>query len=151
MVAAENEHIIGIELLDESQVLVDGVGGAGIPLAALALDIGRQNINAAMGQVQVPGRAAADVGIELEGLVLGQHTHHVHAAVGAVAQRKVDDPVFAAIGDGGLGHICREDAQTAALPSGEQHGHALLFVQHGNDPLLTFKRYRCAYISLSGE
>ena len=50
-----------------------------------------------------------------------------------------------------LEHYQSVGFRSIALAAGEQHGHALLFVQHGNDPLLTFKRYRCAYISLSGE
>ena len=84
-------------------------------------------MHAAGGPVQVPGHAAADVAVQLQGAVLGQHAHGVDAGVGAVGQGEVNDAVLSAKGDGGLGHIPGEDIQPAALAAGQQHGDTLFF------------------------
>ena len=131
VVAAEDQHVVRVELFDELNILINGVGSAGIPFAGLAGHVRRQHINAAVGQVQIPGGAAADIGVEQKRTVLGQHTHHIDAAVGAVAQRKVDDAVLAAVRDRRLGHIGGQNAQAAALSACQQHGNTLLFVFHG--------------------
>ena len=138
VVAAEDQYVIRVELLDELDVLVDGVGRAGIPFAGLAGHIGGQHIDTAVSKVQIPRGAAADIGVQQKRTVLGQHAHHVDAAVGAVAQRKVDDAVFAAVGDRGLGHVGRQNAQTAALAACQQHGNALFLVLHGWDHSFKF-------------
>ena len=106
VVAGEDQHIFGIELLDKGQILVDGVGGAFVPFAGGAGVVGGQHVHAALADVQIPGRARADVGVELQGTILGQHAHGVNAAVGAVGQREIDDAVFAAEG-------CRRRARRA--------------------------------------
>ena len=127
MVAAEDQDIVRIILLDEGHVLIDGVGRSAVPLAAADGLIGRQDENAAVGDVQIPGSAAADVGVQLQGLILRQHADGVNAAVGAVAQREVDDPVLSSVGHGGLRHVLRQDTKPASLSAGQKHGNASLF------------------------
>ena len=131
MVAGEDQHIIRVVLLDEGHVLVDGVSRAAIPLAHLALLVGRKDKHAAVGQVKVPGRAGANVGVQLKGLILGQDAHGIDAAVGAVGQREIDDAILAAIGHGRLGHVLGQDAQTAALAACQKHGNTSLLSHHG--------------------
>ena len=127
VIAGEDHHILRVIQVDEPDVLVDGVGGALVPGAALAAHIGRQDVDAAGGAVQVPGHAAADVAVQLQGAVLGQHAHGVDAGIGAVGQGKVDDAVFSAEGHGGLGHVAGKNVQAAALAACQQHGDALFF------------------------
>ena len=127
VVAGEDDHVLGVVHIDEAQVLIDGVGGALVPGAALGALVGGQDMDAAGGAVQVPGLAAADIAVQLQGAVLGQHAHGVDAGVGAVGQGKVDDAVLAAKGDGGLCHIPGEDVQPAALAAGQQHRDTLFF------------------------
>ena len=134
MVAREDEHIIGVKLLDKGQVLIDGVGRAAVPLARFAGVVGGQHIHAAVAYVQIPRRARADIGVELQGLILRQHAHGVDAAVGAVGKRKIDDAILAAKGHGGLGHMAGQHAQAAALAARQQHGNALFFADHGICP-----------------
>ena len=127
MVAREDHHIIRIVPLDEPDVLVDGVGGALVPVGLLALLVGGQHVDAGVHAVQVPGLAVADVLVELQRLVLGEHAHGLDAGVHAVGQGKVDDPVLSAVGHGGLGQVLGEHAQPAALAAGQKHSHDLLF------------------------
>src|SRR5699024_10953956 len=70
VVAGQDHHILRVIQVDEPDVLIDGVGGALVPGAALAAHIGRQDVDAAGGAVQVPGHAAADVAVQLQGPVL---------------------------------------------------------------------------------
>ena len=98
--------------------------------------IGRQNLGAGVGFVQTPGLAVADVLVELQGLVLGENTYGVDTGIDAVGQRKVDDAVLAAEGDGRLGGFLRQNLQTAALATGQQHGDYTFFLKiHGHSSL----------------
>ena len=136
VVTGQDQHVIGIILLDEGHVLVDGVGGAAVPVAALDGLVGGQNEHAAVGQVQIPRSAGADVAVQLQGHILGQHAHGINTAVGAVGQREVDDAVLAAIGNGRLGNLLGQDAQTAALAASQQHGNALLLPHCEHPPVI---------------
>ena len=78
---------------------------------------------AAIGAVQVPGLARADVAVQLQRTVLGQNAHCVDAGVDTVGQGKVDDAVLAAEGDRGLCYMAGQGVKPAALPSGQQHCH----------------------------
>ena len=83
-----------LHLPQEADILIDGVGRALVPGAALAAHVGRQDMHAAGGAVQIPGLAAADVAVEFQGAVLGQHAHGVDAGVDTVGQGEIDDAVF---------------------------------------------------------
>ena len=84
---------------------------------------------AAVHAVQLPGLAAADVAVQLQRAVLGQHAHGIDAGIGAVGQGKVDDTKLSSKGDGGLGHVPGEHIEPAALTPGQQHGDTFFF--HG--------------------
>ena len=127
VVARENHHIIGIIPLDKGDILINGVGGTLVPVGFLLLLVGGQHMHACIVAVQVPGLAVADVVVELQGLILGEHTHSLDAGVYAVGKREINDAVFPAEGHRGLGEVSRQNAQTAALAAGKQHGHDFLF------------------------
>ena len=102
-----------------------------------------------MALVQAPGLAVADVLVQLQGLILGQDTHGIDPGVYAVTQGKVNDPVFAAEGDGGLGGLLRQNLQTAALAAGQKHGDYAFFLKiHGHSSLLKRMGY---YALLKGK
>ena len=91
---------------------------------------GRENVNAAVGDVEVPGLAGTDVAVELERPILGQDTDGVDPGIGAVGQRKVDDAILSAEGNAGLCHILGQSIKTRTLPAGEKHRNtALLHMQ----------------------
>ena len=64
---------------------------------------------------------AADIAVELQGAVLGQHAHGVDAGIGAVGQGKVNDAELAPKGHRGLCHVAGEDIQAAALSAGRSN------------------------------
>ena len=127
VVPAQHGHILGIIAVHKGDVLIDGVGGALVPGLGFRLGVGREDVRAAPVAVQVPGLAVADVVVQLQGLVLGEHAHGVDAGVDAVGQREIDDAVFAAEGHRGLGGVLGEHIQTASLAAGQEHGDTLFF------------------------
>ncbi len=127
MVAGEDQHIVGIIPVDKGDVLGDGVGGALVPVGLLALLIGREHVHAAVHAVQVPGLAGADVLVELQGLILGEHAHRLDAGIDAVGEGEIYDAVFPPEGHCGLGDVLCKHAQPAALAARKQHGYDLLF------------------------
>ena len=84
-------------------------------------------MQAAVGAVQIPGLAVAQVDIQLQGLILSQHAHGVHAGVDAVGEGEVDDAILTTEGDGRLGHVLGQRVETAALTAGQQHCHTFFF------------------------
>ena len=77
-------------------------------------------MDAAVGPVQVPGLAVADVGIQLQRPVLGEHPNRVDTGVDAVGQGKVDDAILSSKGDRGFCHVAGEGVETAALSARQQ-------------------------------
>ena len=128
MVAGEDDHVLGIIHIQESDILIDGVGRALIPGTLVALTHVRgQDVHAAVGPVQVPGLTGANVAVELQRTVLGQHANGINTGIDAVRQGKIDDAVLAAKRDGRLGHMAGKGIQTAALTASQKHGHDFFF------------------------
>ena len=128
MVAGQDDHIFRVIQVQKADVLIDGVGGALVPGALVPLThVGGEDMYAAVGPVQVPGLAVAQVAVQLQGPVLGEDTYGVDAGIDAVGEREINDAVFAAEGDGGLCHVAGEGVETAALSSGQQHGYNFFF------------------------
>ena len=143
MVAGQNHHILRVEAVDEVNVLIDGVGGALVPALLLVMPlVGGQHLSTGVGLVQVPGLAVADVFIQLQRLILGEDAHGVNAGIDAVGQRKVNNAVFAAEGNGRLGGFFRQHIQSAALAAGQKHGNTAFFLKvHGHSSLCKSNRY----------
>ena len=108
VVAGEDEDVLGLLGADGVDVLVDGVGGAGVPVFADALHGGKdlEELAELVGDDWTP--ALADVAVEGERLVLGEDVDVTQVGVDAVRQGDVDDAVLACKGDGGLGSIASQ-------------------------------------------
>jgi hypothetical protein len=63
VVAAQDQDQLGVVLIDEGDIVVEGVGAAFVPLAALQAGIRREHMDAAFQAVEVPRLAVADVGV----------------------------------------------------------------------------------------
>ena len=134
VVAGEDQDVLGIVVLDEGQVLIDGVGRAGEPGALLARGLVRgKDVDAAVVDVQIPGLAAADVAVELQRTVLGQHADGVDAGIRAVGEGKVNDAVLASERHAGFGDALGQRVQAGSLSAGQEHGDAGFL--HGQPPL----------------
>src|SRR5450759_2980860 len=127
VVAGEDQDRVSRRLLDDVEVLEDGVGRAAVPLGdAPPGDVRLQDPNASVVAVEVPGPAHADVVVERSGIVLSQNDDVVDVRVDAVREREIDDPILAAERDGGLRAHRREDRQPLSFAAGEYHRESSL-------------------------
>ena len=123
VVAGKNEDEIGLLGADGIDVLVDGVGGALIPVLRDA-HLRRENFDE-IAVAHQQGPAAAHVAIEAESFVLSENEDAAQIAIQAIRERDVNDAIDAAEGDGGLGAIAGERPQAFALATGQQDRDAL--------------------------
>ena len=105
LVTGQDDDILGIIAVNEGQVLIDGVGGALVPVRAAGLLVGRQDMYAAVQTVQVPRLAVADILIQDKRLILGQNTDGINVGVDTVGEREIDDTIFSAKRNGRLGEL----------------------------------------------
>ncbi len=65
--------------------------------------------------------------VELQRLVLGNHTDIVNAGIGAITQRKVNDAILATKGYRGLGCFTGQLAKAGSLSAGQNHCNNFCF------------------------
>lgn len=131
VVAGEDEDFAGAGFFDDVEVLVDGVGGAVVPVGVGAAEVGLEDLDAAFGGIVAPGAAGADVVEEGAWAVLGEDGEFAEVAVGAVGEDEVDDAVVAAEDDCWFGALFGEDGESVALAACEDHGEDFV---HGPSP-----------------
>jgi hypothetical protein len=84
MVTGKDEHVVGVILLDEIDVLVNCVCCALIPIRRLASLVRRKNGKSTSHTVKIPRCTVANVFVKCEGLILGKNTYCVNTGVNAV-------------------------------------------------------------------
>ena len=78
LVTGQDDDILRVIIVDEADVLVDGVCGALVPVGALCLLVGRQGVHAAVQTIQIPGLTVADVLVQLLRLILGRDANGIN-------------------------------------------------------------------------
>ena len=79
VVAAQDQHIIGIELLHICHVLVDSVCSSCIPFRIRLLLVWRKNGYAPNILIEIPRNTDADMSIQAKRLVLRQYTYGINS------------------------------------------------------------------------
>ena len=130
LVAREYKHIVGVCLLDKTNILRYGIGSARIPGATRLRSEWRQNRNAAAAFVKVPRRTRSKVRMQQIWLILCKHANRGDTRVCAVGQRKIDNTILAAKGYSRLCDFFCKRLKSASLTSGKKHGNAFS-VAHG--------------------
>ena len=125
VIAGEHDQAPGTFAHDGVEVLVDGVGGALIPVLADAF-LRRQDLDefAELFRDDVP--AHPDVAVERQRLVLGRDEDAAQAGVDAVAEREIDDAVGAAEVDRRLGALLRQRVETFTGAAREHDGDGVV-------------------------
>ena len=118
VVGAEDQHVAGLRVAQQVDVLPDGVGGAAEPGRA-QVHRGGHRLDVLVDHVGRQRPPARHVLHQRGGLVLGQHADAPEAAVHQVGQHEVDQPVAAAEVHGGLAALAGERVQPAALAPGQ--------------------------------
>jgi hypothetical protein len=117
VVGAEDDDVLGLLVVDQVEVLEDGVGRPGEPVRATALLGGHRGHVVAEHRGHPPG--PGDVPVEAVILVLGQHDDLEIAAVDEVREDEVDEAVDPPERDGRLRPVPGERHQPLALAAGE--------------------------------
>lgn len=96
MVARQDQDIFGAACAQNVEILVDGIGSAGIPSIFAYTLLGRDDIDefAQLGTQEAP--ALLDVPDQRVGFVLRQDTDPPDAGIQAVGERKINDAELAA-------------------------------------------------------
>ncbi len=129
VVGAEHDDVVGLFVVEDIEILEDGVGGAGEP-AGPAAHLGRHRSDVvAQQRRQPPG--LRQVPVEAVALVLGEHHDANEAGVHQVGQGEVDEPVVAPERHRRLGAIPGEGEQSLALAPGEHHHQHVRPARHG--------------------
>ena len=79
MVAGQDQYIVRIKALHVFDILIDGIGCAGVPVSVYIPLKGREHRHSSHVPVQIPGYAYANMGVESERLILRQHTDGIYA------------------------------------------------------------------------
>src|SRR5258708_5023779 len=121
VVAGEHQHVLGLYAADGIDVLIDGVGGAQVPVVAHALH-GRQDLNE-LAQLSGHHRAPAfaDMTVERKRLVLGEDVDPAQVRVDAVGKSDVDNAVVAAKGDRRVGPVPGQGIEALAGAACQQY------------------------------
>jgi len=123
MVAGEDEQGVAVGILDETAVLVEGIGCAAVPIL-LGAPAERLPDLETVGRaaVQVPGFADAEMlhqGVRAE---LGQDGQAVQIGIDGVGEGKINDAVLTGEGYGWFRAFFSENTQAAAGSAGKDEG-----------------------------
>ena len=121
VIAGENEDVLGLLGADGIDVLVDGVGGAHVPVGADALHGGQDLDELAELLGDDAGPAFADVAIERESFVLGEDVNAAEIGVDAVGKGDIDDAVLPAKRNGWFGAVAREREKAFACAARQKY------------------------------
>ena len=113
VVGADDDHDVGLHVLDDVDRLVDRVGGAEVPVLAEALLRGDRGDVVAQQRGEAPH--LRDVAVQRVGLVLGQHDDVAVIGIHQITQREIDQAEYSAERDGGLRSIAGQRHQARSL------------------------------------
>ena len=120
VIGAHRHHHIGRERSDQVAMSHERVGVAvGHPVVGFPALERRQNLQAAVGAVEVPRPAVGEMVVEGMRFVLLDHPHVVEPAVGHIRQGDVDEAVHAGERHGRFGPALGQRTEAAAGATGE--------------------------------
>ena len=122
MIAGKDQKVLRRKAVNKVDILRYRIGCAAVYIQiGIGFFSGRQNIYSAVFGVKPPASSRCYITVEHDRLILGQHAHYIHSAVGAVAQWKIHDPVFSPIGYGRLCDLFCQFMETASATACQNH------------------------------
>src|SRR5467141_2384415 len=132
VIAGEDEDKFRSLAADGVDILVDGVGGALIPLLRDA-HLRREDLDV-IAEASERRPAGADVAVQAEGLVLGEDENAAEIRIDAVREGDVDDAIESAKRHGRLGAIASERPEAFALAPGKEYDDGIPHIGHWLPP-----------------
>src|SRR6266851_965502 len=132
VIAGEDEDEFGAFAADRIDVLVDGVGGALIPLLRDA-HLRREDFDV-IAEAGEGGPAGADVTVKAKRLVLSEDENPAEIRIDAIGERDVDDAVECAERNGRLGAVASQRPEAFALAPGKEYYDGIPHVGHWLPP-----------------
>src|SRR6267143_321710 len=132
VIAGEDEDEFRALAADGVDILVDGVGGALIPLLRDA-HLRREDLDV-IAEASERRPAGADVAVQAEGLVLGEDENAAEIRIDAVREGDVDDAIESAKRHGRLGAIASERPEAFALAPGKEYDDGIPHIGHWLPP-----------------
>ena len=122
VVARKNQKVLRIVGVDEINVLGNSISCSAVYIeACISLFTGCKNENTAVLGVKSPQTALRNIAVKEHGFVLRQNTDYVNTAVCTVAEREIDDAVFATVSDSRLCYVVGKVEQAASPATGQDH------------------------------
>ena len=125
LIAAQDDVIIERPLQEVAHILADRIGRALIPLRTLRCLLRREDVHKAARKI-VELVARLDMAVQRHAIELRQHIDRTKPGVQAVADRDIDDPVFAAQRHRGFRSVLRQWKQTRARAAAHDDGEGAL-------------------------
>ena len=125
LIAAQQKHIADPLIVDEENVLPDGVGGAAVPLGRLVGLLGGKDLDETTAKgVEIVG--VGDVPVQTHAEKLRQHVDTADIAVDAVADGDVNQTILAGQGDSRFTAQFRQGIQPCAPTAAQDQGENIV-------------------------
>ena len=121
VIATEDGHQVRIGLLDEVDVLKNGVGRSQIPGFILRTHLCRHVDDEVAFQHSAELPSFAQVLQQRLAAELGEHIDRVNAGIHEIAEYKIDDPVFASEWNRRLGALARQRRKSGSFSPGQHN------------------------------
>ena len=138
VVTRKNEDIFGTLAADGVNILINGVGGALIPLLRDA-HLGRKDFDK-FAEPHEGRPACTGVTAQAKRFVLRENENAAESGINAIGKSDVDDAIESAEGNGGLGAIASERPEAFALTASKEYRDGLAHIRHEEDSRSSFKK-----------
>src|SRR5262245_60856241 len=121
MIAGENQVVVGRVPREMPRSLPDRVRGALVPMRIVGCLLRSQDFDEAPAE-QIHAVGLADVPVQRGGVELGQDENPAHVRVKTVADRDVDEAIFAADRHGWLRSMFGQGKESSSLTASQNDG-----------------------------
>ncbi len=125
-IAGEQEDALGAGVLDDVEILSQGVGGALVPARSLLPRVRLEDLHASVPAVQIPRFSSTEVLGQGERRVLRQHRDVRDLGVDAVGKGEVDEAELAGERHGGDRPRLGQHGETSRSSPRQREGHDAL-------------------------
>ena len=126
VIPRQHHQVFGAVVTDDIDVLIDGIGGAAIPVHLVHPLLGREQVDEFVHLVTQEGPARLQVTQQTVRLVLGDYTNAADPRVDTVGEHKINDPEFATEMDGRLGAVVSQLLQATTTSTRQHQCHTLV-------------------------